>query len=80
MKLLIILGGITGSEEEDGSFPAKDNGFSQYLLSLRAAIHPSDKWAIGHLKMCLFYLDESEFDSILKESEMVFMNMVLQVL
>ena len=55
-------------EEEVGSFPAKDNGFSQYLLSLlRAAIHPSDKWAIGHLKMCPFLdLDESEFDSILE--------------
>ena len=54
-------------EEEVGSFPAKDNGFSQYLLSLlRAAIHPSDKWAIGHLKMCPFLdLDESEFDKLI---------------
>ena len=56
-------------EEEVGSLPAQDNGFSQYLLSLlRAAIHPTDKWAIGHLKMCPFMEDDSDsLDTILEE-------------
>jgi ATP-dependent exoDNAse (exonuclease V) beta subunit len=56
-------------EEEVGSLPAQDNGFSQYLLSLlRAAVHPTDKWAIGHLKMCPFMKDDSDtLDAILEE-------------
>ncbi|MDG1324634.1 MAG: UvrD-helicase domain-containing protein [Opitutales bacterium] len=56
-------------EEEVGSLPARDNGFSQYLLSLlRAAVHPTDQWAIGHLKMCPFMEANSEsLDPILEE-------------
>ncbi len=42
-------------EEEVGSLPAEDNGFSQFLLSLlQASIHPTDMWAVGHLKLCPF--------------------------
>ena len=42
-------------EDEVGALPAKDNGFSQFLLSLlRASVHPSDRWAMGHLEMCPF--------------------------
>ncbi|MDA8823892.1 UvrD-helicase domain-containing protein [Opitutales bacterium] len=56
-------------EEEVGSLPARDNGFSQYLLSLlRAAVHPTDNWAIGHLKMCPFMEGDSDsLDTILEE-------------
>jgi len=56
-------------EEEVGSLPARDNGFSQYLLSLlRAAVHPTDNWAIGHLKMCPFMEgDPDSLDTILEE-------------
>ena len=56
-------------EEEVGSLPARDNGFSQYLLSLlRAAVHPTDNWAIGHLKMCPFMeADSDSLDTILEE-------------
>ena len=56
-------------EEEVGSLPARDNGFSQYLLSLlRAAVHPTDNWAIGHLKICPFMEDDSDsLDTILEE-------------
>lgn len=56
-------------EEEVGSMPARDNGFSQYLLSLlRAAVHPTDKWAIGHLKMCPFMEGNGDsLDPILEE-------------
>jgi ATP-dependent exoDNAse (exonuclease V) beta subunit len=59
----------TPVEEEVGSLPAQDNGFSQYLLSLlRAAVHPTDKWAIGHLKMCPFMEHDSDsLDTILEE-------------
>jgi hypothetical protein len=47
----------------------RDNGFSQYLLSLlRAAVHPTDNWAIGHLKMCPFMEGDSDsLDTILEE-------------
>ena len=56
-------------EEEVGSLPARDNGFSQYLLSLlRASLHPTDQWAIGHLKMCPFLnFDELDIDSVLRD-------------
>lgn len=46
-------------EDEVGSFPTQDNGFSQFLISLlRASIHPSDQWSLGHLQMCP-YFDQS---------------------
>lgn len=56
-------------EEEVGSLPASDNGFSQYLLSLlRASVHPTDQWAIGHLKMCPFLnFEKLDIDSVLSE-------------
>ena len=52
-------------EDEVGALPAKDNGFSQFLLSLlRACAHPTDQWAMGHLRMCPF-IDADELPDLL---------------
>ncbi len=54
-------------EDEVGALPAKDNGFSQFLLSLlRASVHPTDQWALGHLKMCPF-IDSDRLPQIFEE-------------
>ena len=62
-------------EDEVGAMPAKDNGFSQYLLSLlRASIHPSDQWALGHLKMCPFINPDELPDTLSGVKKMVMEN------
>ena len=56
-------------EDEVGALPATDNGFSQFLLSLlRASVHPTDQWAIGHLEMSPLVSGESgDLSEILEE-------------
>ena len=56
-------------EDEVGSLPANDNGFSQLLLSLlKASVHPTDEWAIGHLEMSPLLRRESrDLSEILHE-------------
>ena len=56
-------------EDEVGSLPANDNGFSQLLLSLlKASVHPTDEWAIGHLEMSPLLRRESrDLSEILEE-------------